>query len=170
MRSVAFRVDDPEGRMDFLTRLLPEAIENLDEGTVPRWGEMTAQHMVEHLVWAFGLSTGKVEVTCEVPENQREVMKAWLYNNQPSPRGFKNPKLPEAPGPLRYSSIREAKSAFMEALDDFADRVKTNSGHMETHPLFGALRMDEWERVHFKHGYHHLVQFGLLGDAEQQAV
>ena len=166
MKSISFRVNDPETRIEFLTRFLPEAIEKLAEDTVPNWGEMTAQHMVEHLGWAFELSTGRAEVTCDIPESQREAMKAWLYNNRPGPRGFKNPKLPEAPGPLKYTSMLEAKSALMKALDDFI-RHSTNSEHMKTRPLLGSLRTEEWERVHFKHGYHHLLQFRLVGEAER---
>ena len=30
------------------------------------------------------------------------------------------------------------------------------------HPTFGPLAAEEWSRSHFKHVYHHLLQFGLL--------
>jgi hypothetical protein len=26
----------------------------------------------------------------------------------------------------------------------------------------GALAHDEWHRAHYKHAYHHLLQFGLI--------
>jgi hypothetical protein len=30
------------------------------------------------------------------------------------------------------------------------------------HPLFGPIGAEEWTRVHFKHAYHHLLQFALI--------
>lgn len=164
MKSPLLQVNDPGARVQFLTHFLPEAIERLREDAVPHWGEMTAQHMVEHLLWAFELSIGKAEVTCDIPESQRDAMKAWLYDERPSPRGFKNPKLPQAPGPLTYASMSASRRALREAVDQFAVCAKKNSSPPRMHPLFGALRTDEWERVHFKHSYHHLLQFGLVAD------
>ena len=49
MKTFPFSVNDPEIRMEFLTRFLPEAIETLDGDARPSWGKMTPQHMVEHL-------------------------------------------------------------------------------------------------------------------------
>ena len=30
------------------------------------------------------------------------------------------------------------------------------------HPIFGPISLEEWGRTHYKHGVHHLLQFGLL--------
>ncbi len=162
MTTVPFKVNDAENRSKFLSHFLPDAIEALKEDTVPMWGQMTAQHMVEHLLWAFELSTGKEGVTCETPARLRKAMRAWLYDDRPNPRNVKNPKLPDTPLPLRYGNIAEAKAAFRKELDHFIKVRETDPDAMNAHPLFGTLGTDEWERVHFKHSYHHLLQFRLV--------
>jgi len=151
MKKLPFLVNDPELRMEFLSRSLPEAIETLDGDTPPIWGKMTAQHMVEHLAWILDLSTGK----------EQAAFKPWLYDDRPFPREIRNPRLPLIPGPLKYPTLREAKVTFREALDQFIRDTKVNSQYKETHPVFGSLSMDEWERFHFKHSFGHLVQFRL---------
>jgi hypothetical protein len=35
-------------------------------------------------------------------------------------------------------------------------------GGRPPHPIFGPIGPDEWSRTHFKHGCHHLLQFGLI--------
>ncbi len=162
MKDIAFNVNDAEIRMAFLSHLLPDAIDCLEADTVPSWGKMTAYHMVEHLVWALQLSTGRDTVTCEIPATRREEMIVWLYDDRPSPRDFKNPTLPDNPLPLRYSSVADAKAAFHKELDHFIKFRETQPDEMNTHPLFGTIATDGWERVHFKHSYHHLLQFGLI--------
>ena len=161
MKKLPFLVNDPELRMEFLSRSLPEAIETLDGDTPPIWGKMTAQHMVEHLAWILDLSTGKEKTNCDLPEAKQAAFKPWLYDDRPFPREIRNPRLPLIPGPLKYPTLREAKVTFREALDQFIRDTKVNSQYKETHPVFGSLSMDEWERFHFKHSFGHLVQFRL---------
>ena len=161
MKTFPFSVNDPEIRMEFLTRFLPEAIETLDGDARPIWGKMTPQHMTEHLAWIFDLSTGKEETTCNIPEAKQATLKPWLYDDRPFPREVRNPKLPLTPGSLKYPTLREAKVTFRRALDQFIHNTKVNSEYIGTHPVFGRLSMDEWERFHFKHAFGHLVQFGL---------
>jgi uncharacterized protein DUF1569 len=165
MKTLPFAVNDPETRLDLLTRFLPEAIEILREDAVPSWGAMTPQHMVEHLAWVFDVSTGKAEGICNIPEVMREFVKPWLFDDRPSPRGIKNPMLPEVPGPLTYATMLNARAALQKSLDNFIGYRNTNSQYLGVHPILGPLRFDDWERFHFKHGYHHLLQFGLIGDA-----
>lgn len=92
-------------------------------------------------------------------------MKAWLYDDKPKPQEFRNPELPNTPLPLRHVNITKAKAAFREELDRFIKFGETQPDAMSTHPIFGTLGTEEWERVHFKHNYHHLLQFGLVDEA-----
>ena len=163
MEWIPFQVNDAELRTAFLTRSLPEAMQRLDHDTAPRWGAMSAQHMVEHLLWAFGLSTGKETITCGIPEEQYKKMKAWLYDDRPSPREFKNPRLSAAPEPLNFPTLDAARLALLGEIQVFVHQRSAGSEVARTHPVFGALFPEEWERVHFKHSYHHLEQFALIG-------
>jgi hypothetical protein len=162
MNTFPFPANDPTLRMEFLTRFLPEAIETLGEETRPIWGKMTPHHMVEHLTWIFDLSTGKAEVTLDIPEAKRALLKPWLYDDRPFPREIKNPKLPLDPGPFKHATLFEAKVAFRQALHQFIHEKNVNSQFIGIHPVFGPLSMDDWERFHFKHAFGHLVQFRLV--------
>ena len=130
MKTFPFPVNDPELRMEFLTRFLPEAIETLDGDALPTWGKMTAQHMVEHLACIFDLSTGKEKTTCDIPAVKQAKFKPWLYDDRPFPREVRNPKLPLIPGTLKYPTLREAKTAFREALDQF---IHDKRGELRVH-------------------------------------
>ena len=87
-------VNDADLRQTFLNQTLPQAIDQLKEDSVRKWGQMTPQLMVEHLIWAFEVSRGEGQVDCPIPERLRQRMKAFLFNNMPTPQEFRNPAIP----------------------------------------------------------------------------
>jgi oxepin-CoA hydrolase/3-oxo-5,6-dehydrosuberyl-CoA semialdehyde dehydrogenase len=159
-----FDVNDDVLRAAFLDHLLMDAVTTLHAHEPPRWGAMSAQHMLEHLRWAFACSTGTLEVPCSIPPRVLERARRFLYDNRPTPHEFKNPLLGDAPPPLQYAGIQEARSALGEEIAAFVRESRDHPDTVRTHPLFGPLPMDVWQRVHFKHGVHHLLQFGLVGE------
>jgi len=159
---VPFDVNNTEVRQHFLKQTLLDAMNSLTERTQPLWGRMTAQHMVEHLTWTFELSTGRTEVHRDIPENLIARTKKCLYDNTPTPHDFKNPILSENPRPLRFESLADSKNVLREEMNRFLDHIPEKLEVIHNHPLFGPLRSDEWQRCHFKHCYHHLLQFGLI--------
>jgi oxepin-CoA hydrolase/3-oxo-5,6-dehydrosuberyl-CoA semialdehyde dehydrogenase len=165
MMSIRFEVNDSQLRDVFVGRLLHDAIDGLAKTSRSKWGKMTAQQMVEHLTWAFELSTGRVSVDCRVPEAQREQMKAFLHSNRPSPHEFMNPALAGGLPALRCEGLEEAKAALRVEAARFLEYSRTTPHVIHTHPIFGPIGVDEWSRTHFKHSYHHLLQFGLLTEA-----
>lgn len=162
MGTVEAAVDDPRKREAFLRRGLPEALARLREEARPHWGRMTAQQMVEHLLWAMELSTGRLAAECALPEAQRERARRFLYDDRPTPREYMNPLLEAGLPPLRYGTLAEAAAVLTRETDRFLEELKAASGTLRTHPVFGPLTLEEWGRAHFKHGYHHLLQFGLV--------
>jgi oxepin-CoA hydrolase/3-oxo-5,6-dehydrosuberyl-CoA semialdehyde dehydrogenase len=162
MPTIAFDVNDSEVRDSFLSRELLAALASLREDEPPRWGRMTAQQMVEHLVWAFELSTGRAATECTVPPDKLDKVKAFLYDNRPTPAEFMNPALVEGLPPLRYRSLAEAKAALALESDRFLRYSRDVPDAAHTHPIFGRIGVEEWSRTHFKHCFHHLKQFGLV--------
>jgi len=162
MATIPFDVNDSELRDRFLRDLLPDALRALDGSRAPRWGKMTAQQMVEHLAWTFEVSTGRVRVECPIAEGKRERMKAFLYHDRPSPPGFMNPALAAGLPSLRHDGMPEAWSALRIEVDRFLQHARVAPDAVHTHPVFGPIGVEEWGRTHFKHGYHHLLQFGLI--------
>jgi oxepin-CoA hydrolase / 3-oxo-5,6-dehydrosuberyl-CoA semialdehyde dehydrogenase len=162
LRAIPFDVNDADVREAFFRRWLFEALVALRDDTRPRWGRMTAQQMIEHLLWAFELSSGEAQVDCPVPEPQRPRLKAFLYDNRPTPREFMNPALTAGLPPLRHTGLADAVGSLRAAVNRFVQKAAAAPEATRTHPVFGPIGMDEWARAHFKHTYHHLLQFGLL--------
>jgi hypothetical protein len=162
MIAVPFDVNDAGLRREFLRRTVPEVLAGLREDAEPSWGRMAAPQMVEHLLWAMELSTGRAETTCPVPEARREQAKAFLYDARPTPRDFANPVLTAGLPPLRCASLAEARAALAAETERFAAQAAAAPDAKRMHPVFGPIGPEEWERAHFKHAYHHLVQFGLI--------
>jgi hypothetical protein len=123
---------------------------------------MTARHMVEHLLLTFECSTGEITLPCRTPENVLERVKAFLYDNRPTPRGFKNPLLGPTPPAFRFPNLADALTALDHEVIRFVGHFLEEPGAFHVHPIFGPLGADEWQRSHFKHCYHHLLQFCLI--------
>jgi hypothetical protein len=122
---------------------------------------MRPQEMIEHLIWAFELSTGQARTECLVPEAEVPPTKKFLYDNRPTPHEFMNPALAAGLPPLRYGSLREAARALARELERFINGPRSGE-QLYTHPILGPIGYDEWHRTHYKHTYHHLLQFGLI--------
>ena len=167
MIAIPFDVNDTMLRETFYERHLPDAVERLGEHTPAQWGNMTAQHMVEHLLWAFECSTGTHVVPCHTPAVLLERAKRFLHDARQTPHSFKNPLLGEHPPPLRFQDIVAAKTALLDEVRRFITHCRDHPDAVHTHPIFGPLGVDEWQRSQFKHCYHHFLQFGLIAANEE---
>lgn len=161
MATRRFDVDDADLRESFLRNDVPQAIERLTDASTARWGRMQAQEMVEHLTWAFELSTGLAQATCSVPASELPRMRQFLYSNRPTPREFMNPALVDGLPPVRHETLGEAKAALKVALTRFLDDSRSDE-RLHVHPVLGPIGREEWHRTHYKHTHHHLQQFGLI--------
>ncbi len=164
--TIPFDVDDPSLRESLLRHVLPEALAALREDAQPTWGKMTPRQMVEHLEWAFAVSTGQAAAECRTPETEHERMKRFLYSNRPTPREFMNPLLTAGLPPLRHVSLGDARTALAGEVARFIAQSTVTPGALRTHPVFGPLPLEEWARSHYKHVYHHLLQFELISEAD----
>lgn len=143
--------------------LLPLLLE-LPANRKPLWGRMTAQHMVEHLALAITLSNGKRNVPVQTPPDKIDKRLLYLRGPEPLVRGF----VPDGPlgelPPLRFGDIPAATEAVKKQLRDMDQWFADNPESEQNHPVFGALKVDDWLTFHLKHFTHHLTQFGLLPD------
>jgi len=155
-------VNDAYGRSALIGTGLGEALRTLTPETQPRWGGFTPAQMVEHLLWAFEVSTGRVIVASSMPEEWQQKARAFLHDNRPMPRGFENPLLKDGLPPLRFRSLLEAVDALTREASRFLELAASEPHARRVHPIFGASSVEEWSRIHFKHGVHHLLQFGLI--------
>ena len=170
MTAIPFDVNDKKLRETFFNQIIADSMSCLSGQTSPLWGRMTSQHMIEHLVWAFECSTGKLELPCRTPENLIERLKRILYDQRPMPHDFRNPLLGENPPPYRFSNLTDAKTALFSEITRFVKHFQIQSNAVHVHPIFGPLGAEEWHRAQFKHCYHHLQQFGLIDPFENVSL
>jgi hypothetical protein len=161
---VPFEVNDPSLRKEFLGATVFAALEELSPDQLPRWGRMSPQQMTEHLVWAMEVSNGGLQVECRVPRNLVPRFRAFLFDDRPARHEFMNPLLRQGLPSLRFAGIREALGALRDQSGVFLDQEDGAWGEPRVHPVFGPLNHEEWTRAHFKHFYHHLLQFDLIGE------
>jgi hypothetical protein len=132
----------------------------------PRFGLMTAQHMVEHLGFALRFSNGKESQTVHYPKERLEKIKVFLLDSEKDwPANLKNPLLPREQLPsLKQSSLNSAIAGLEAELNDFDAYFVLQPQARPVHPTMGELTFAEWILFHNRHFTHHFKQFGLLGD------
>lgn len=159
---IRFDVNDARVRNEFLTTSLCDALSALPPDRKPAWGGFSAAQMVEHLLSVFELSTGKATSGNSLPEEFQVKARAFLQDNRPMPRGFESPLHKNGVPPLRFESIPTAVEALRLESKAFLELGAADPHCVRVHPAFGPCTLEEWSRMHFKHGVHHLLQFGLI--------
>ena len=140
---------------------IKHALRDLKPSTPPQWGLMTAQHMVEHLAFVLRAANGKLKVEVITPEEKLPKMKAFLQTDNPLPKNFKLPLLPEKPGSYECKNLYEAIEMLEKEIVDFKNHFAADQDKIEAHPTFGHLNYGEWESFQNKHFAHHFEQFGI---------
>lgn len=140
-----------------------DAISKMPFDMTPQWGQMTLQHMVEHLAILFEVatSTNKVDVATP-PDKVEKTKRIFLLSDRELQRNFKAPILPNNPIPYKFNGIEKAIENLKNEMYTFEEYYKNNPDQTENHPVFGALNYNEWIHFHNKHFTHHLKQFGLI--------
>lgn len=156
-----FDVNDEALRESFLRHEFLSAIGALSDDAVALWGRMRPQEMLEHMAWVFRVSRGADETACATPDAELPRFRRFLYSNRPMPREFMNPALVGGLPPLRHASLGDAKAHLEREVLAFLDG-RGASGALHTHPTFGPIGYEDWHRAHYKHAFHHLLQFALI--------
>jgi hypothetical protein len=132
---------------------------SLKADTVPLWGKMRSQQMVEHLIDQVQYTNGTKVPTCDVPEEEAYKRKRrGIYTDAEIP---KNVVLGSLPEDLEYESMEAAINQLMAELEAF-DHYFKEPGRTVLHGGFGPMNYHEWQIWHGKHFTHHFKQFGLF--------
>jgi oxepin-CoA hydrolase/3-oxo-5,6-dehydrosuberyl-CoA semialdehyde dehydrogenase len=149
--------------IEFSKETIFSALKHLKSDTPARWGMMSAQHMVEHLVFHLRTATGVISTDVVTPEEKLEKFQESLWNHLPMPKEFKHPKLDaSAPMQLEFQGLAEAISALDQAFDAYLLYFKENPDVTHNNAVFGPLDKWHWDLLGRKHFHHHLLQFGLI--------
>ncbi len=137
------------------------ALSKLTADTKPKWGDMNAQAMVEHLEDAYDYAMRDEERKITTPAKILEKFTESIYNHIPFPEGTDAP-YGDWNGTPRNADLDTAKKAFFEKHEAYLEFKKENPEHSAIHSVFGRLDLYEWDLVNRKHTTHHFNQFGLL--------
>jgi oxepin-CoA hydrolase/3-oxo-5,6-dehydrosuberyl-CoA semialdehyde dehydrogenase len=139
------------------------ALGRLNPDTQAKWGMMTPQHMVEHLVFHFRTAMGQIQMDIVTPEDRIEKWQDSLWNYIAMPENYKHPKMdPEKLMPLEFNSLPEAMMALSTTWDEYLAYFKANPEARNNNAVFGSLDKVQWDLLGRKHFHHHLRQFGLV--------
>lgn len=143
---------------------LNSLLNNLTENAQPKWGQMKAQNMVEHLAKVLQYTNGKKEIAQRTTEEEGlKAKQGFIYTDAEMSLGLKSPLLPaEGPIPFEFSSLDEAKNNLNKELDDFETYHANHPDAVFVQPRLGKLNYKEWIIFHNKHFTHHFKQFGLI--------
>lgn len=117
-------------------KTLFEVISFLQPDDMPVFGEMTPQHMVEHLARSVAFSNGNEIQNLYYPAMVAEKMKqSLIYTEVQMPVGFKSPVLPENGLPeLVYTSLSDAIQQLQNELSTFDHYFNANPNSKPTSP------------------------------------
>ncbi|MDC7994541.1 phenylacetic acid degradation bifunctional protein PaaZ [Altibacter sp. HG106] len=143
---------------------IKDSLAKLSEDTKPQWGNMSPQHMVEHLEHSYRIASGEIQdFEVATPEEYLEKTHATLYNYKKMPHGYNFPLYEEGETlPLQHQSLDSAKEKMLEAREEYLNYFKHNPEARTLSPVFGALNKFEWYLLERKHLNHHFEQFNLL--------
>lgn len=148
----------------FSRNSLDQILPRLSADTRPRWGGMSARHMIEHLALVVRFSNGKIKGELAIPAEKAERAKARMLQAEwVMPMEFKAAFLPQEGLPaLEFSSLEAAIQALYAEMADFYAFFAQYPDAQPLHPYFYFLNKEEWELMHHKHFLHHFKQFDLV--------
>ena len=148
---------------NFFYTEVPTLLSKLNNESIPSFGLMTAQHMVEHLIW---ITKASLKDFGPAPEELNKAQKGFMkfvkngskFEYRPSNKSI------DDLAALKYENLDQAKSELPNAIDRLKDAI-TNKKSEEFfyNPMMGVLNKEEMESFHLSHYKWHLEkQFQLL--------
>jgi hypothetical protein len=125
----------------------------------PRWGSMSVNQMVCHLVDSYKLALGEKTASPATGLVQRTVLK-WAALKAPVQwsHGFPTrPEMEQGKGGTVPVAFRQDLASLLSTLSRFCDALPNPC---LSHPIFGKMTTEDWMRWGYLHADHHLRQFG----------
>lgn len=147
---------------DYLTVELPKTLRTLEGTQEPNFGLMTAQHMVEHLIYV----TKTFQKRHGEPEG--ELTKSQLYFQKFMSKGCpfeyrpKDGVTKESLNALRSANMEEAIQGLEAATAKFYQLFENTPDFKSYNPMMGEFTMEQLELFAYQHGRWHAHQFGLI--------
>ncbi len=149
-------------KTDFLQHEFPRLLGGIDRATLPAWGKLSLQGMIEHMADSVRIANGRDPKDCITPPEHLPKMIAFLRSDKPFRENTANPQMSETPALLRFEGVEDAIGELQMELNDFIDVFDQDKTKVITNPFYGDLNFDDWTQLLYKHALHHLRQFGVV--------
>lgn len=150
-----------EAKTNFLLFEYTELLKTIDPETIPLWGVLSYQGMIEHMSDTIKNANGKVKLPLITPEDKLEQFKAFAISDVPFKENTVNRLLPKDAPPLRFNSLSEAIAELQEEIDYLVLYFKGAPLKTTLNPIFGEMNYEEIISLLYKHAWHHLRQFKI---------
>ena len=157
-----------EKKQEVFTEMTTETINSclakISEGSKPKWGLMTPQHMLEHLEYTYKIASGEIQdFEIATPEKYLDITHDSLYNFEKFPQNSRFPQLEkDTLAPLVHPDLQTAKDKFLEQRFKYLAFFQENPDAVLKNLVFGELNKYESYLLERKHLNHHFEQFDLL--------
>jgi len=141
-----------------IEKFLQQIDKELTNEHTPNWGIMSAQHMVEHLIWVTKATAGRKGEPPAEPTKSHLFFKKFIANGAVFQY---RPKEDAVLPALKYDLLEEAIENVVPALDRFFTYFE-DSNTLSYNPIMGELNGEELLLFHANHYWWHLDQFGLM--------
>jgi oxepin-CoA hydrolase/3-oxo-5,6-dehydrosuberyl-CoA semialdehyde dehydrogenase len=143
---------------------IQECLNKLTENSIPSWGILTPQHLIEHLEEGYRIMSGEIQdFEIATPEKILDKVHNSLYNYDKFPMGTQFPTMKKDElEDLIHPDFETAKAKFLEARDNYKAFFKENPEAILKNMVFGELSKYESYLLERKHLNHHFEQFGLI--------
>lgn len=148
---------------NFLRTKLVRHLQQLDPATLPKWGKMSVQQMIEHYGGdAVRNASGRLKIDKIITSPEKlESMREFMLSDKPFKENTKNPLMSEEPGPLRFNTVQAAIGALQQEMIYFFEVFGKDAQLKTRNPFFGDLNFEQNVQLLYKHALHHLRQFGV---------
>lgn len=139
---------------------LIQRVQQLQPGTPPQWGSMTATEMLLHCNKVHQQLLAPPSSATKKKTSVRQYLARWvvLYILPHFPKGAQAPKQLHTKGAITDAAFEEQKEQFIQIVRRFPQHTDSIA---HRHPYFGNLNTRQWGRAGWKHTDHHLRQFGV---------
>lgn len=146
---------------NFLRTKFISLLQKIPAGTVPQWGKMNPQQMIEHFIDVVMVASGKIKLPIVTPPDKLGRIRDFMMSEKPFKENTKSPVLAEEPVPVKKRTKEAAIGKLQEELIHFFEAFENDPSLITTNPVFGKLNFEENIQLMHKHALHHLRQFGV---------
>lgn len=152
-----------EQKIIFLKSDFARHLRKLEPSSRPLFGKMNPHQMVEHMAEYIRLAYGN-PIIAEPAYNQEVLakMNAFLKTEKPLRPNTANPLMEETPAATKLENFESAIKDAEKAIAEFFVAFEQNPSLEISNPFFGVLDYTLSIQLLYKHGKHHLAQFGIV--------